>query len=147
MTDDSTKGGSSSFVASSLAVTSSSEGAKTSLPSGGGDLWAPGTGTISWLLSEARRAMTDDPTEGGGTSFLASSLTVAAPCEGAKTSPSWGGGDVWAPVAGELGFWVSGSGVFWDLFGDSDLEGEGVLGGDAAAPLELSVDLDPVFLL
>ena len=91
--------------------------------------------------------MTDDPTKGGGTSFLALSLAVAPPCEGAKTSPSWGGGDVWAPVAEELGFWVSGSGVFWDLFGDSDLEGEGVLGGDAAAPLELSVDLDPVFLL
>ena len=91
--------------------------------------------------------MTNNPTEGGGMSFLASSLTVAAPCEGAKTSPSWGGGDVWAPVAGELGFWVSGSGFFWDLFGDPDLEGEGVLGGDAAAPLELSEDLDPVFLL
>ena len=79
--------------------------------------------------------------------FLASSLTVAASYEGAKMSPSWGGGDVWAPVAEELGFWVSGSGFFWDLFGDPDLEGEGVLGGDAAAPLELSEDLDPVFLL
>merc|ERR1712081_96515 len=147
MTDDSTKGGSSLFVASSLAVTSSCEGAKTSPPWGGGDVWAPGAGTISWLSSESRRAMTDDPSEGGGTSFLASSLTVAPPCEGAKISPSWGGGDVWAPVAGELGIWVPGSGFFWDLFGDPDLEGEGVLGGDAAAPLELSVDLDPVFLL
>ena len=91
--------------------------------------------------------MTDDPAEGGDTSFLASSLTVAASYKGAKTSPSWGGGDVWVPIAGELGFWVSGSRFFWDLFGDSDLEGEEVLGGDAAAPLELSVDLDPVFLL
>ena len=91
--------------------------------------------------------MTDDPAEGGDTSFPAPSLVAAASYEGAETSPSWGGGDVWAPVAEGLGFWVSSSGVFWDLFGDPDLEGEGVLGGDAAAPLELSVDLDPVFLL
>ena len=137
MTDDSTEGGSSSFVASSLAVTSSSEGTKTSPSWGGGDIWAPGTGTISWSTSEARRAMTDDPTEGGDTSFLAPSLTVAASYEGAKTSPSWGGGDVWAPVAEGLGFWVSGSGFFWVSFGE--------LGGDAAAPLELSEDLDPAF--
>ena len=91
--------------------------------------------------------MTDNSTEGGRSSFIASSLAVTSLCEGAKTSPSWGGGDVWAPVAEELGFWVSVSGVFWDLFGDLDLEGEGVVGGDAAAPLELSEDLDPAFLL
>ena len=89
--------------------------------------------------------MTDNPTEGGDTLFLAPSLTVAASYEGAKTSPSWGGGDVWAPVAEGLGFWVSGSGFFWVSFGGPDLEGE--LGGDAAAPLELSEDLDPAFLL
>ena len=137
MTDDSTEGGSSSFVVSSLAVTSSSEGAKTSPSWGGGDVWAPGTGTISWSTSEARRAMTDDPTEGGDTSFPAPSLVAAASYEGAETSPSWGGGDVWAPVVEGLGFWVSSSGVFWVSFGE--------LGGDAAAPLELSEDLDPAF--
>ena len=91
--------------------------------------------------------MTDDSTEGGSTLFIASSLAAASPCEGAKTSPSWGGGNVWAPGAGELGFWVPSSGGFWDLFGVPDLEGEGVLGGDEAALLELSVGLDPVFLL
>ena len=91
--------------------------------------------------------MTDDSTEGGSTLFIASSLAAASPCEGAKTSPSWGGGDVWAPGAGELGFWVPSSGVFGDLFGVSDLEGEGVLGGDKAALLGLSVGLVPVFLL
>merc|ERR1712081_42731 len=76
MTDDSTKGGSSLFVASSLAVTSSCEGTKMSPPWGGGEVWAPGTGTISWLSSEARRAMTDDPSKGGGhvvPSFVANS--------------------------------------------------------------------------
>ena len=97
------------------------------------------------------RAMTDDSTEGGRTSFIASSPAAAAPCGGAKTCPSWGGGDVLAPGAGELGFWIPRSGVFGDLFGvsglDWDLEGEGVLGGDEAALLGLSVGLVPVFLL
>ena len=95
--------------------------------------------------------MTDDSTEGGSTLFIASSPAAASPCEGAKTSPSWGGGDVWAPGTGELGFWVPRSGVFGDLFGvsglDWDLEGEGVLSGDEAALLGLSVGLVPVFLL
>ena len=91
--------------------------------------------------------MTDDSTEGGSTLFIASSLTAASPCKGAKTSPSWGGGDVWAPGTGELGFWVPSSGVLGDLFGVSHLEGEGVLGGDEAALLGLSVGLVPVFLL
>ena len=139
MTDDSTERGSSSFVAPSLTVTSSSEGAKTSPPWEGGDAWAPGTGTISWSSSEARRAMTDDPSERGDTSFLAPSLVTAASYEGAKASPSWGGGDAWAPVIEGLGFWASGLGVFWVSFGE--------LGGDAVAPLELSEDLDPAFLL
>ena len=91
--------------------------------------------------------MTDDSTKGGSSLFIASSLAVASPCKGAKTSPSWGGGDVWAPGAGELGFWVPSSGVFGDLFGVSDLEGEGVLSRDKAALLGLSVGLVPVFLL
>ena len=95
--------------------------------------------------------MTDNSTERGSTLFIASSPAAASPCEGTKMSPSWGGGDVWAPGTGELGFWVPSSGVFGDLFGvsglDWDLEGEGVLGGDKAALLGLSVGLVPVFLL
>ena len=95
--------------------------------------------------------MTDNSTEGGSTLFIASSLAAASPCEGAKTSLFWGGGDVWAPGAGELGFSVPSSGVLGDLFGvsglDWNLEGEGVLGGDIAALIGLSVGLVPVFLL
>ena len=79
--------------------------------------------------------MTDVPSEGGDKSFLAPSLVTLASCEGAKASPSWEGGDAWAPVIG--GFWASNSGVLWVPFGE--------LGGDAVAPFELSEGLDPVF--
>merc|ERR1711954_405025 len=137
MTDDSTERVGSSFVASSLTVTSSSEGAETSSPWGGEGAWATGIGTNPWSSFVARRAMTDVPSEGGDKLFLAPSLVTVASCEGAKASPSWEGGDAWAPVIEGLGFWASNSGVLWVSFGE--------LGGDAAAPFELSEGLDPAF--
>ena len=120
MTDDSTERGSSSFVTSSLTVTSSSEGA-----------WAAGIGTNSWSSFVARRAVTDVSSEGGDKSFLAPSLVTVSSCEGAKASPSWEGGDAWAPVV--RGFWASGSGILWVSFGE--------LEGDSVASFELSEGL------
>merc|ERR1711954_336391 len=111
-----------------LTVTSSSEGAETSSSRGGEGAWATGLGTNPWSSFMARRAVTDVSSEGGDKSFLAPSLVTVSSCEGAKASPSWGGGDAWAPVI--EGFWASNSGVLSVSFGE--------LGGDAAAPFELS---------
>ena len=127
MTDDSTERVGSSFAASSLTVTSSSEGAETSSPWGGEDAWATGLGTDPWSLFVARGAVTDVSSE-GDKSFMAPSLVTVSSCEGAKASPSWEGGDAWGPVVG--GFWVSGSGILWVSFGEFE--------GDSVASLELS---------
>ena len=118
MTDDSTEGVDSSSVDSSLTVTSSSEGAETSSPWRGEGAWATGLGTAPWTLFVARGAVTDALPE-GDESFKAPSLEAVSLSEGAEASPSWEGGDAWAPVV--RGFWASGSGILWVSFGE--LEG------------------------
>ena len=130
MTDDSTEGVDSSSVDSSLTVTSSSEGAETSSPWRGEGAWATGRGTAPWTLNVARGAVTDAFPE-GDESFKAPSLEAVSLSEGAGASPSWEGGDAWAPVVG--GFWVSGSGILWVSFGEFE--------GDSVASLELSEGL------
>ena len=130
MTDDSTERVDSSFVAPSLTVTSSSEGAETSSPWGGEGAWATGLGTDPWSSFVARGAVTDVFPE-GDKSFKAPSLETVSSCKGAKASPSWEGGDAWAPVM--RGFWASDSGVLWVSFGE--------LEGDAVASFELSEGL------
>ena len=130
MTDDSTEGVDSSSVDSSLTVTSSSEGAETSSPWRGEGAWATGLGTAPWTLFVARGAVTDAFPE-GDESFKAPSLEAVSLSEGAEASPSWEGGDAWAPVVG--GFWASGSGILWVSFGEFE--------GDSVASLELSEGL------
>ena len=130
MTDDSTEGVDSSSVDSLLTVTSSSEGAETSSPWGGEGAWATGLGTDPWTLFVARGAVTDAFPE-GDESFKAPSLEAVSLSEGAEASPSWEGGDAWAPVVG--GFWASGSGILWVSFGEFE--------GDSEASFELSEDL------
>ena len=130
MTDDSTEGVDSSSVDSSLTVTSSSEGAETSSPWRGEGAWATGLGTDPWTLFVARGAVTDAFPE-GDKSFKAPSLEAVSSCEGAEASPSWEGGDAWAPVV--RGFWASGSGILWVSFGE--------LEGDSVASFELSEGL------
>ena len=130
MIDDSTEGVDSSSVDSSLTVTSSSEGAETSSPWRGEGAWATGLGTAPWTLFVARGAVTDALPE-GDESFKAPSLEAVSLSEGAEASPSWEGGDAWAPVVG--GFWVSGSGIPWVSFGEFE--------GDSVASLELSEGL------
>ena len=130
MTDDSTERVDSSFVASSLTVTSSSEGAETSSPWRGEGAWATGLGTDPWSSFVARGAVTDAFPE-GDESFKAPSLEAVSLSEGAEASPSWEGGDAWAPVV--RGFWASGSGILWVSFGE--------LEGDSVASLELSEGL------
>ena len=130
MTDDSTEGVDSSSVDSSLTVTSSSEGAETSSPWRGEGAWATGLGTDPWTLFVARGAVTDAFPE-GDKSFKAPSLEAVSSSEGAKASPSWEGGDAWAPVI--RGFWASDSGVLWVSFGE--------LEGDSVASFELSEGL------
>ena len=130
MTDDSTEGVDSSSVDSSLTVTSSSEGAETSSPWRGEGAWATGLGTAPWTLFVARGAVTDAFPE-GDESFKAPSLEAVSLSEGAEASPSWEGGDAWAPVV--RGFWASGSGILWVSFGEFE--------GDSVASLELSEGL------
>ena len=130
MIDDTTGGVDSSSMDSPLTTISSSEGAETSSPWGGEGAWAAGLGTEPWSSFVARGAVTDVSLE-GDKSFKAPSLETVSSCEGAKASPSWEGGDAWAPVIG--GFWASNSGVLWVPFGE--------LGGDAVAPFELSEGL------
>ena len=130
MTDDSTERGDSSFVAPSLTVTSSSKGAEMSSPWGGEGAWATGLGTDPWSLFVARGAVTDAFPE-GDKSFKAPSLEAVSLSEGAEASPSWEGGDAWAPVV--RGFWASGSGILWVSFGEFE--------GDSVASLELSEGL------
>ena len=130
MIDDSTAGVDSSSVDSSLTVTSSSEGAETSSPWRGEGAWATGLGTDPWSSFVARGAVTDAFPE-GDKSFKAPSLEAVSSCKGAKASPSWEGGDAWAPVV--RGFWASGSGILWVSFGEFE--------GDSVASLELSEGL------
>ena len=127
MIDDSTEGVDSSSVDSSLTAISSSEGAETSSPWGGEDVWAAGRGTASWTLDVASGAVTDAFSE-GDESFRAPSLEVVSLGEDAMASPSWEGGDARAPVIG--GFWFSGSGIRWESSGEFE--------GDSVASLELS---------
>ena len=126
MTDDSTEGVDSSSVDSSLTVTSSSEGAETSSPWRGEGAWATGLGTDPWSSFVARGAVTDAFPE-GDESFKAPSLEAVSLSEGAEASPSWEGGDAWAPVV--RGFWASGSGILWVSFGEFE--------GASVASLEL----------
>ena len=117
MTDDSTERVGSSFVASSLTVTSSSEGAETSSPWRGEGAWVTGLWTDSWSLFVARGAVTNAFPE-GDESFKAPSLEAVSLSEG-------------APVV--RGFWASGSGILWVSFGEFE--------GDSVASLELSEGL------
>ena len=99
MIDDSTEGVDSSSVDSSLTVTTSGEGAKTSPPWGGEGAWAAGCGTAPWALDAARGAVTDAFPEGDG-SLKAPSLELVSLGEDATASPSWEGGDAGVPVIG-----------------------------------------------
>ena len=130
MTDDSTEGVDSSSVDSSLTVTSSSEGAKTSSPWRGEGAWATGLGTAPWTLFVARGAVTDAFPE-GDESFKAPSLEAVSLSEGAEASPSWEGGD--SRASDIRGFWVSGSSVRWESSGEFE--------GDSVASLKLSEGL------